>query len=174
MLARTAPNSSPTLQGWLKRKPKDVDYQDGAAWCSASSWKAPAKLYYTLEDHGAGGQIPPEGLRRHPPGQKELFTDQAVKDWAKSVGIDVGQVQRACTTPSASTPKLQRSAAMGKDYGVQFTPAIAVNGKYWTGPSMVTQPRGRARLPPFLQASWTSSSTWSAAKPASKKGKSKS
>jgi thiol:disulfide interchange protein DsbA len=38
--------------------------------------------------------------------------------------------------------KLQRAATVGKEYGVQFTPALAVNGKFLTGPSMVTSPPG--------------------------------
>ena len=38
--------------------------------------------------------------------------------------------------------KLQRVASISKEFGVQFTPALAINGKYLTGPSMVTSPPG--------------------------------
>lgn len=40
--------------------------------------------------------------------------------------------------------------AMGRAYGVQFTPAVAVNGKYFTGPSMVTGPGGGVDMMRFF------------------------
>jgi hypothetical protein len=40
--------------------------------------------------------------------------------------------------------------AMGRAYGVQFTPSLAVNGKYFTGPSMVTGPGGGVDLMRFF------------------------
>ncbi len=70
-----------------------------------------------------------------------MFTDQAVKDWAKSVGIDSAKFNEVYDSFGIDA-KLQRSVAMGKAYGMQFTPAMAVNGKYWTGPSMVSSPEG--------------------------------
>jgi thiol:disulfide interchange protein DsbA len=78
-----------------------------------------------------------------------LFTDQAVKDWAKSVGIDAAKFNDVYDSFGIDA-KLQRSAAMGKDYGIQFTPAIAVNGRYWTGPSMVSNPEGGLDYPRFF------------------------
>src|SRR5262245_11809617 len=41
----------PTLQNWVKRKPKDVVYKN-VPMVFRESWKAPAKLYYTLEAMG--------------------------------------------------------------------------------------------------------------------------
>jgi len=70
---------------------------------------------------------------------KQLFTDQAVKDWAKSVGIDAVKFNDVYDSFGIDA-KLQRSTAMGREYGVQFTPAMSVNGKYMTGPSWVTSP----------------------------------
>jgi thiol:disulfide interchange protein DsbA len=32
--------------------------------------------------------------------------------------------------------KVERGKAVGRAYGVQFTPSMAINGKYYTGPSM--------------------------------------
>ncbi len=66
---------------------------------------------------------------------KELVTDQAVKDWVKSACIDTVKFDQAYDSFAVDT-KVQRAATIGRAYGVQFTPSVAVNGKYFTGPSM--------------------------------------
>ena len=139
----------PTLQGWVKRKPKDVDYRM-VPMVFRDGWKAPAKLYYTLEAMGLVDKYHQKVYDAIHQEKKELFTDQAVKDWAKSVGIDAAKFNDVYDSFGIDA-KLQRSAAMGKDYGIQFTPAIAVNGKYWTGPSMVSNPEGGLDYPALLQ-----------------------
>ena len=124
----------PALQAWLKRKPKDVDYRMVPIVFRAQ-WKAPAKLYYTLETMGIVEQYHQKVYDAFYKEGKELTSDQAVKDWAKSVGIDPVKFAQNYDSFAVDT-KLQRGATIAKAYGVQFTPAIAVNGKYYTGPSM--------------------------------------
>lgn len=124
----------PALQAWLKRKPKDVDYRMLPIVFRAQ-WKPPAKLYYTLETMGIVDQYHQKVYDAFYKEGKELTSDQAVKDWAKSVGIDPVKFAQNYDSFAVDT-KLQRGATIAKAYGVQFTPAIAVNGKYYTGPSM--------------------------------------
>jgi thiol:disulfide interchange protein DsbA len=128
----------PSLENWIKRKPKDVEYRM-VPMVFREQWRPPAKLYYTLE---AMGLVDKYHLKIydaiHKDG-KQLFTDQAVKDWAKSVGIDAAKFNDVYDSFGIDA-KLQRSALMGREYGVQFTPAMAVNGKFITGPSWVTNP----------------------------------
>lgn len=128
----------PSLESWIKRKPKDVEYRM-VPMVFREQWRPPAKLYYTLE---AMGLVEKYHLKVydaiHKDG-KQLFTDQAVKEWAKSVGIDPGKFNDVYDSFGIDA-KLQRSAVMGREYGVQFTPAMGVNGKYITGPSWVTNP----------------------------------
>jgi thiol:disulfide interchange protein DsbA len=130
----------PALQGWVKRKPKDVDYKM-VPMVFRDAWKAPAKLYYTLEAMGLIDKYHQRVYDTIHKENKELFTDQAVKDWAKSVGIDAAKFDEVYDSFGIDA-KLQRSATAGKAYGIQFTPALAVNGRYWTGPSMVSNPQG--------------------------------
>jgi len=124
----------PALQGWLKRKPKDVDYRM-IPMVFRAQWKPPAKLFYTLETMGIVDQYHQKVYDAFYKQNKELTTDQAVKDWAKSVGIDSAKFEQTYDSFAVDT-KVQRGATMAKAYGVQFTPSIAVNGKYYTGPSM--------------------------------------
>jgi protein dithiol oxidoreductase (disulfide-forming) len=130
----------PTLEGWVKHKPKDVAYKM-VPMVFRDSWKPPAKLYYTLEIMGLVDKYHQKVYDAIHKEGKELFTDQAVKDWAKNAGIDSAKFVRMYDSFGVDA-KVQHSAAMGKAYGIQFTPALAINGKYWTGPSMVTSPEG--------------------------------
>lgn len=124
----------PALQQWLKRKPKDVEYRMVPIVFRAQ-WKPPAKLYYTLETMGIVPQYHQKVYDAFYKQGKDLTSDQAVKDWAKSVGIDAVKFAQNYDSFAVDT-KLQRGATIARAYGVQFTPAIAVNGKYYTGPSM--------------------------------------
>ncbi len=123
----------PALQGWLKRKPKDVDYKM-VPMVFRDQWKPPAKLYYTLETMGIVDKYHQRVYDAFGQG-KELVTDQAVKAWAKEAGIDAAKFDATYDSFAVDT-NVERAKKIGRAYGVQFTPSLAVNGKYYTGPSM--------------------------------------
>jgi protein dithiol oxidoreductase (disulfide-forming) len=124
----------PALQSWLKRKPKDVDYRP-VPMVFRSQWKAGAKLYYALETMGVIEQYHQKVYDAFNKEGKELVTDEAVKAWVKSAGIDAAKFNEIYDSFAVDT-KVQRAMTIGRAYGVQFTPSLAVNGKYYTGPSM--------------------------------------
>jgi len=130
----------PDLEAWIKRKPKDVEYRM-MPMIFREAWKAPAKLYFTLETMGLVDKYHTKVYDAIHKEKKDLFSDQAVKEWARSVGIDSGKFNEVYDSFGVDA-KLQRAATISKDYGVQFTPALAVGGKFLTGPSMVTTPPG--------------------------------
>ena len=138
----------PALDDWLKRKPKDADFRM-IPMVFKESWKAPAKLFYTLEAMGALEKMHRKVYDAIHKENQQLFTDQAVIDWAAKQGLDKAKFEQIYNSFGIDT-KVQRSVAMGRAYGVQFTPAIAVAGKYWTGPSMVVNANGNADLPLFF------------------------
>ena len=124
------------LQAWLKRKPKDVEYK-AVPVVFREQWKPLAKLFYTLETMGVLDKYHVKVFDSvHKQGQ-QLFDDQAVIKWAGQQGLDADKFSQVYNSFGIDA-KVQRAMAMGRAYGVQFTPALAVNGKYFTGPSMVT------------------------------------
>ena len=128
------------LQDWLKRKPKDVDYK-AVPVVFRDSWKPLAKLYYTLDTMGLLDKYHDKVFAAiHKEGQ-QLFDDEAIIKWAGQQGIDADKFTQIYNSFGVDA-KVQRAMAMGRAYGVQFTPSLAVNGKYYTGPSMVTGPAG--------------------------------
>jgi thiol:disulfide interchange protein DsbA len=78
-----------------------------------------------------------------------LFDDQAIIKWAGQQGLDADKFAQVYNSFGIDA-KVQRAMAMGRAYGVQFTPALAVNGKYFTGPTMVTAPGGGVDLARFF------------------------
>jgi thiol:disulfide interchange protein DsbA len=139
----------PFLQDWLKRKPKDVEYRM-VPMVFRESWKPLAKLYFTLEQMALVDKYHLKVYDALHKQNQQLFTDQAVTDWALKQGIDKAKFEQTYHSFGIDT-KVQRAAAMGRSYGVQFTPSLAVNGKYWTGPSMVMSPNGGLDIPRFFE-----------------------
>lgn len=130
----------PALETWVKKRSKDIDYKM-VPMVFREQWKAPAKLYYTLEGLGLVEKYHLKVYEAMHKQSKDLTTDDAVKEWAKSVGIDPAKFN-AYYDSFGIDAKLKRSMTMGRAYGVQFTPAMAINGKYNTGPSMAVSPSG--------------------------------
>jgi protein dithiol oxidoreductase (disulfide-forming) len=139
----------PFLQDWLKRKPKDVEYRM-VPMVFREQWKAPAKLFYTLEAMGVLDQYHGKVYEAIHKQNQQLFTDPAVIDWAAKQGLDKTKFEQIYNSFGIDA-KVQRGAALGRAYGVQFTPAMGINGHYWTGPSMVMNPSGGLDIPRFFQ-----------------------
>lgn len=136
------------LQGWLKHKAKDVDYK-AVPVVFRDSWKPLAKLYYTLEAMDLVDQYHDRVFDAiHKQGQA-LFDDKAIIKWAGEQGIDAAKFAQVYNSFGIDA-KVQRAMSMARAYGVQFTPSIAVNGKYYTGPSMVVSPGGGVDLARFF------------------------
>jgi thiol:disulfide interchange protein DsbA len=124
----------PALQDWLKRKPKDVEFRM-VPMVFRESWKPLAKLYYTLEAMGELERVHQKVFDAIHKESQQLFDDQAVAKFAAAQGLDAtkfGQIYNSFGMDA----KVQRAVALSKAYGVMFTPSLAVNGKYYTGPSM--------------------------------------
>jgi protein dithiol oxidoreductase (disulfide-forming) len=124
----------PALQDWLKHKPKDVEFKE-VPMVFRENWKPTAKLYYSLEALGVVDKYQGKVYGTIHKQNKELNTDAAVKQWAKDAGIDPGKFDQVYDSFGIDS-KVERGKAVGRAYGVQFTPSMAINGKYYTGPSM--------------------------------------
>lgn len=130
----------PALQDWVKRKPKDVEFRS-VPMVFREQWKPLAKLYYTLEAMGELGRVHMKVFHAIHKENQQLFDDAAVTKWAVAQGLDAKRFGEIYGSFGMDA-KLQRAASMGRAYGVMFTPSMAVNGKYYTGPSMTATQSG--------------------------------
>ena len=126
----------PSLSAWLKRKPADVEFRRIPA-VFQDSWVPFARLYYTLEamrlveklHHDVFAAIHNQKLRLQEP--KALF------DWVAGKGVD--RQKFTDTYNSFGVQSLtKRAVETTRRYSVPFTPALVIDGKFLTGPSMTS------------------------------------
>jgi len=75
--------------------------------------------------------------------------DKSMK-WAATQGVDGAKFTQTYNSFGVEA-KVERAKKMGRDYGVMFTPAVAINGKYLTGPSMAMGPDNHPSYERFFQ-----------------------
>ncbi len=128
-------NFEPYLQEWLKRKPADVEYRS-VPIAFRDSWVPMAKLYFTLNVMGLQEKYHLKVFDAIHKQRVSLETDAQVFDWIGKQGVDVAKFKGIYTSPGVDS-KVRSAMHMGKQYGITGTPAMGVNGKYWTSPSLV-------------------------------------
>jgi thiol:disulfide interchange protein DsbA len=126
----------PPLAAWLKRKPADVDFKRVPA-VFQDSWLPFARLYYTLEALGLVDKLHHEVFAAVHTQKLKLQEPKVLFDWAASKGAD--RQKFIDTYNSFSVQSLtQRAKEITPRYNVPFTPALVIDGKYLTGPSMTS------------------------------------
>jgi thiol:disulfide interchange protein DsbA len=147
----------PSLSEWLKRKPADVDFKRMPA-VLADHWGQLAHTFYTFEALGVTEKLheplfqsihqlrdlDPRGLPKDP---NPLF------DWAAKKGVDRQKFVEAYNSPAVAS-RTQRAKDLTFAYGVEFTPVLAVDGRYIIAPSMKgnSNPDGSVNYDKFFQS----------------------
>ena len=144
-------NLEPPLKAWLKRKPADVEFRYVPA-AFDSSWLPLARAYYALDAMGAVAKYHDELFTAiHRDKQKALLSDpRAMANWLGGKGLDK---QKFLDTYNsfAVNGRTQRTMDLTRSYDIPGTPALVVNGKYLTGPSMMVTPDNKINYERFFQ-----------------------
>jgi thiol:disulfide interchange protein DsbA len=126
----------PSMTSWLKRKPADVDYKRIPA-VFQDSWLPFAQIYYTLEAMGLVDRLHHDVFAAIHNQKIRLQDPKVLFDWVASKGVD--KQKFADTYNSFGVKSLtQRAPDITRRYNVPFTPAVVVDGRYLTGPSMTS------------------------------------
>ena len=124
----------PSLAAWLKRKPADVEFRRVPA-VFQDSWVPLAQLYYTLEAMGLVDKLHHDVFAAIHTQKLKLQDPKALGDWVASKGVDRQKFND--TYNSFSVKSLaKRASDTASRYKVEFTPALVVDGRFMTGPSM--------------------------------------
>jgi thiol:disulfide interchange protein DsbA len=128
----------PALQGWLKKKPDDVMFRRIPALFN-EAWVVQARAYYAAEALGVVDKLhQPLFDAIHQEG-KRIMDEESIIKFAVSQGIPEKDFRDAYD--SFAVDKKVRQAMMAtRDYGITGVPAILVNGKYRTSPSLAGGP----------------------------------
>jgi thiol:disulfide interchange protein DsbA len=121
-------NLQPPLDGWLKRKPSDVELRRIPA-VFRDSWIPHARVYYTLEALGEVGRLHHAVYRAIHVERDSLMTAEAAAAWASRNGIEPARWNAVYTSPEIER-KIQESKKHTVAYAIEGTPSLVVNGHY--------------------------------------------
>jgi thiol:disulfide interchange protein DsbA len=140
------------LKEWLKRKPADADFRYVPAIFDAASWGPLARAFYALDAMGLAGNHHDEIFNAiHRDHQKGIVTDpRLLADWLSGKGVDK---QKFLDTYGsfAVVSRTKRAEDMTRSYDVPGTPAVVVDGRYLTAPSMTVNSDGSVNYDRFFQ-----------------------
>ena len=124
----------PPLSAWLKKKPADVEFKRVPA-VFQDSWLPLTRLYYTLEAMGLVDKLHHAVFTALHEQKVRLQDDKSIIDWVASKGVD-RQKFTATFNSFAVQSRTKRAMDLTRNYDVPGTPAVIVNGRYLTAPSM--------------------------------------
>lgn len=124
----------PALRAWLKRKPADVDFKRVPA-VFQDSWVPLTKAFYSIDAMGLTEKLHHDVFAAIHEQKARLQEPKVLFDWVGSKGVDK---QKFIDTYNsfAVQGRAQRSIDMTRNYDIPGTPALAIDGKYLTAPSM--------------------------------------
>ncbi len=144
-------NLEAPLKAWLKRKPADVEFRYVPAVFDPS-WLPLTRAFYALDAMGLTDKFHDDiFVAIHKERQRGLANDPRVMaDWLAAKGVDKQKFLDTYNSFSVNG-RAQRSSDMTRSYDVPGTPAIVVDGKYLTGPSMTAAGDNSVNYTRFFQ-----------------------
>jgi thiol:disulfide interchange protein DsbA len=127
-------NLQPSLQAWLKRKPADVELKHIPA-VFQDSWIPLTKAYYTIETMGLTDKLHQEMFAALHRQRLPLRDANAIFDWAASKGVDRKKFADVYNSFGING-RTQRSIELTRKYDIPGTPALVIDGRFLTSPSM--------------------------------------
>ena len=145
-------NLEAPLKVWLKRKPADVEFRLVPAVFDPS-WVPLTRTYYALDAMGLTDRFHDEIFTViHKDRQRGIATDPRIMaDWLATKGGVDKQKFLDTYNSFAVNGRAQRSADMTRSYDVPGTPALVIDGKYVTAPSMTVNPDNSVNYGRFFQ-----------------------
>ena len=127
-------NLQPALEAWVKRKPADVEFKHIPA-VFQDSWVPLTRAYYTIEAMGLVDKLHQEMFSTLHKQRVNLKDANAIFDWAASKGIDRKKFADTYNSFGVNG-RTQRSIELTRKFDIPGTPALVINGKFITAPSM--------------------------------------
>ena len=122
------------LEGWLKRKPADVELRRIPA-IFRESWVPHARLFYTLETLGELERLHQAVYRAIHLEREDLASADATAAWAARQGIDRSRWLAAYDAP-ATDRQVEQSRLLTRSYAIRGTPSLVIDGLYVTSTGM--------------------------------------
>lgn len=131
-------NLQPSLAAWLKRKPADVEFKRMPA-VFQESWIPLTKTYYALEAMGLIDKLHHDVFAAIHQQKVRLQDPKVLADWIAQRGVDRQKFMDTYNSFAVQS-RGRRSIDTTRNYDIDGTPALVVDGKYLTAPSMTLNP----------------------------------
>jgi len=142
-------NLQPSLEAWLKRKPADIEFRRIPA-VFQESWVPLTRAYYTIEAMGLVDKLHQEMFATLHKKRVRLQDANAIFDWAASKGVDRKKFADTYNSFGVNG-RTQRSIELTRKFDIPGTPALVIDGKYLTAPSMTLSAGGGLDYDRFFQ-----------------------
>jgi protein dithiol oxidoreductase (disulfide-forming) len=124
----------PVLEAWRKRLPTDVEYRRiPIAWDATNV--PHVRIYYTLEAMEKTGELHMKVFRAAQARRGALLKPDEIADFMAANGIDRKQWLDTYNSFSVAA-RANRAGQIWRAYKIDGTPAMAVDGRFVTAPSM--------------------------------------
>ena len=147
-------NMQAPLDAWLKTKPAGVIFKRQPA-AFDKDWLQLARAYYTIEAMGLVDKLHlPLFAAIHD--KRELNPRALIKDpaplfdWVSKQGVDRQKFIDTYNSFGVNA-RTQRTITVTSNYDVPGTPALIIDGRYLTAPSLVLNPDNSLNYPRFFQ-----------------------
>lgn len=127
----------PSLNQWLKNKPKDVHFERMPAVLDNPNWVFMARVFYTAKFLGIEDEFHHRYFEAIQGQRQSIFDVDALAKFVEPMGIkpeDYKTMFKSFQVNSAIAKARQRTQA----YGIEGVPAVVVNGKYLTDVPMAS------------------------------------
>ena len=124
------------LNAWLKKRSADVEIKRVPV-VFQPAWAPFAQLYYTLEAMNLVDKLHGEVFKAVHDQRLKLQDPKVMADWVASKGVDRKKFEDAYNSFSVQS-RTKLSNDMSRRYAIEFTPAMVVNGRFLTAPSMTS------------------------------------
>jgi thiol:disulfide interchange protein DsbA len=127
----------PSLHAWLKRKPADVEFRRMPA-AFQESWVPLTRVYYTLDAMGLVEKLHLDVFAAIHDKKVRLQDPKVMLEWVGAKGVDQKKYTDTANSFSVQS-RTQRAMDVTRAYDIPGTPAIVIDGRYLTAPSMIVK-----------------------------------
>ncbi|MGD9944059.1 MAG: thiol:disulfide interchange protein DsbA/DsbL [Burkholderiaceae bacterium] len=138
----------PALVQWAKALPPDVEFRRVHV---PFGDRRHQQLFYTLDAMGKAEELADKVFRAIHVEQNRLDTPEKMIALLSRHGVDGKQFTQTWDSFAVRT-KIRRGTQLSEAYGIDGVPALAVNGRYVTAPSMVGSNPGALKVVEYLLA----------------------
>jgi thiol:disulfide interchange protein DsbA len=137
----------PTIESWIKRMPANAEFVRTPG--VALRWMVHAQAFYAFESIGVLEKLHKpffDAIHRE---RRPLDNEDSIAAFVTERGLDSDAFRRAFNSFGVRL-KVDRAKKLNIEYGVSSVPALIVDGKYLTAPSMAGREETTMQVVDFL------------------------